>query len=64
MLNQRRLAMEVLALFCIGALVQLAVLRWIFPGYIDPLWPSHDDYYTAIELANSSLTPNPPSAPK
>jgi hypothetical protein len=57
MLIQRRLAMEILALFCLGLVVHLAVLRWVFPGFLDPLWPNHDDLYIPIELASRSLTP-------
>ena len=57
MLIQRRLAMEILALFCLGMAVHLAVLRWVFPGFLDPLWPNHDDLYIPIELASQSLTP-------
>ena len=41
MLTLRRLTKEVVALFTIGGVVHLAVLRWIFPGYLDSPWPRH-----------------------
>jgi hypothetical protein len=56
MLNQRRLAMEILALFCIAAAVHLAVLRWLYPGFLDPLWPNHDDLYLPMYYASRSRT--------
>ena len=35
-------------------------LRFVFPGYFDPLWPWHSDHYSASALAN---TPTPWSFP-
>lgn len=30
------------------------VLRFVFPGYYDPLWPHHSDYYIGAALAHSA----------
>lgn len=40
-------------LFVIAAIVHGLVLRFIFPGYYDPLWPLHSDFYLPAEIANS-----------
>jgi|GEM_PF-6027100 len=31
------------------------VLRFVFPGYYNPLWPHHHDFYIPVKLAQSAL---------
>jgi hypothetical protein len=40
-------------LLVIAAIVHGLVLRFVFPGYYDPLWPIHSDFYLPAEIANS-----------
>jgi len=40
-----------LMIFTIG--VHAFVLRYIFPGYYNPLWPNHSDFYFSSALANT-----------
>jgi hypothetical protein len=53
----RRTAFEIatLVLVCLG--VHALVLRFIFPGYYDPLWPHHSDFYFPANFAQSALGP-------
>ena len=36
-----------------AAVVHALVLKLVFPGVYDPLWPNHSDYYIASELAHT-----------
>ncbi len=45
---------EVLFLALLAFPVHALVLRCIFPGYYDPLWPHHSDFYIPVELAESA----------
>ncbi|MBI3883561.1 MAG: hypothetical protein HY305_04920, partial [Sphingobacteriales bacterium] len=40
-------------LFVVAVVVHGLVLRFVFPGYYDPLWPIHSDFYLPVEIANS-----------
>lgn len=40
-------------LLVIAAIVHGLVLRFVFPGYYDPLWPLHSDFYLPAQIANS-----------
>lgn len=47
------LVVELAALTVLFLLVDALVLKFIFPGYFDPFWPHHSDYYIAPALAFS-----------
>lgn len=40
-------------LFLSAIIVHAIVLNFIFPGYYDPLWPLHSDFYLPVAIANS-----------
>lgn len=44
--------LEAAALYALFLLVYAAVLRFIFPGYLDPFWPAHPDLYVPVAMAN------------
>jgi len=46
-------ALEFFALCALFLVVHALVLRFVFPGYYDPFWPHHADYYIAAALASS-----------
>jgi hypothetical protein len=50
-------ATEIGLYLCVFSAVYLFVLQYVFPGYIDPLWPHHSDLYIPQSLANSYSNP-------
>lgn len=48
-------SLEIITLFVISALIHAAVLAFIFPGYYEPLWPLHSDFYLPADISNSGL---------
>lgn len=45
--------LEAIVLAATFLAVHALVLRYIFPGFYDPFWPHHSDYYIAQALAHS-----------
>jgi hypothetical protein len=43
--------LEVGLLFAISLATYSAVLKFVFPGYLSPLWPHHSDFYIPASLA-------------
>jgi hypothetical protein len=41
------------ALFIIGVIIHALVLKFIFPGYYDPLSPNHEDFYIPVAFAHA-----------
>lgn len=48
-------SLEFVALCVIALIVHAVVLRFIFPGYYDPLWPLHSDFYLPADINSSGL---------
>ncbi|MDR7088685.1 tetratricopeptide repeat protein [Cellvibrio fibrivorans] len=48
-------ALEFVALFALALIAHAVVLQFIFPGYYDPLWPLHSDFYLPTNISNSGL---------
>ncbi|QCP50765.1 tetratricopeptide repeat protein [Trinickia violacea] len=44
---------EMAALIAIFIAVDFLVLRYVFPGFIDPFWPQNSDFYSASAIKNS-----------
>lgn len=44
---------ELALFFLLFWIVDAAVLTYIFPGYFDPFWPHHSDYYMPAAIAYS-----------
>jgi tetratricopeptide (TPR) repeat protein len=44
---------ELCALLALGAIVHALVLLFIFPGFYDPFWPLHSDFYVPAGFAKS-----------
>lgn len=55
--RQHRALAGAAALALVALAVHALVLRFVFPGYYDPLWPHHSDFYFAANFAQSGLTP-------
>lgn len=47
----RHAILEAIALAAIFLVVHALVLVYVFPGFYDPFWPHHSDYYIAQALA-------------
>jgi tetratricopeptide (TPR) repeat protein len=47
---------EVIALITLAYIVHVAMLAWIYPGFYDPFWPHHSDYYIGAALAHSPIS--------
>jgi tetratricopeptide (TPR) repeat protein len=44
---------EIALLIGLAMVIYGLVLRFIFPGYFNPAWPNHSDYYISAALAHS-----------
>lgn len=42
-------------LVAVAFAIHALVLLFVYPGYYDPLWPNHDDFYMPVALANSGI---------
>jgi len=47
---------QFIMLLVIAVIVHGLVLRFVFPGYYDPLWPLHSDFYLPAAIANSPVS--------
>lgn len=47
--------LEFVALCVLAIITHAVVLQFIFPGYYDPLWPLHSDFYLPANISNSGL---------
>jgi hypothetical protein len=44
---------EFIALLLAGFIMHAATLWLVFPGFYDPFWPNHSDFYGSVALANA-----------
>ncbi len=49
----KKLFIPIIGLSIIALLIHAIVLKYVFPGYYDPLYPHHSDFYISVALANS-----------
>jgi hypothetical protein len=47
---------EFFVLLAVASLMHVIVLTLVFPGYYDPLWPDHSDYYVAADFAHNPMS--------
>lgn len=48
-------ALVFVALFALALITHAVVLQFIYPGYYEPLWPLHSDFYLPTHINNSGL---------
>lgn len=51
----RSAPVEAIALTALAFIVHAAVLAWVYPGFYDPLWPHHSDFYIGAAFAHSPI---------
>lgn len=47
---------EIALLMGLAFIIHALVLLFVFPGYYNPLWPNHSDFYIPVALAESALS--------